>query len=1062
MNSSLQNNRIRRLWWRFTIFGLITPVILFSILTLVLFLKQDAIVQQLIITVNDDFRGSLEIEDSHISPFANFPYISIDLEHVKVYENKSKSTGILLDVADVYLGFDLWTLFRGTLEIRSLKLSNGFIKLIQFTDGSFNIANALSSTKQIEDTGEEFHMDIKTIQLVNIDVLKLNEESQVLFDFFIHTGKSKFKTSDNHIMVAVESRFDLTALKSGDTTFIKKKHFQVSTELDYVEDQKILTIKPSEVKLENALFKMYGQVDFDNDLYVDIAIEGEKPNFDLFLALAPVEVTPVFQRYENAGKIFFKASVKGKTINGNNPTVLAEFGCAEAFFSNKLSSKRLDDLFFKGYFTTGISGKLSTMEFGLMDFSARPEAGTFSGNLVVKNFESPEIDMQIRSDFELDFLADFLNITDLQDLTGHIALTMNFHDIVDLANPERSIEKLNESYFTELEVKKLGFRTTAFHLPFRDIDIKASMDGHEATIDHFRLKVGDSDLTIQASISDLPAILHHTADPVIASLVIKSSLLNINELTSGDTVNRKPVNEQIKDMSMKFKFNSSARAFTESPNLPVGEFFIEDFYVKLTNYPHTLHDFHADVFVDDENFRIIDFTGMIDESDFHFKGKLNHYDLWFMQQPVGDTKVEFKLTSNLLQLQDLFSYGGENYVPEDYRHEEFRNLTIYGNAELHFNKGLKSSDVYIDRLEAQMKIHPMRFEKFKGRIHYEDDHLMVENMNGKVGKSEFTVNLNYDLGTDNGIGKKDNHFSLQSRHLDFDELFNYNPPPPGKQLTPEDHEAVFNIYDLPFTDMTFDFDIKHLNYHRYLIDDFYARARTQEDHFIYIDTLSLRAAGGAIGMKGYFNGSDRNKIYLSPDLRMENVDLDKLLFKFENFGQDHLVSENLHGKISGTLTGKIHVHADMVPIIDDSEIKLDVEITEGRLERYAALDALSDYFKDKNLSRVLFDTLRNQLDVNMGVLSIPKMTINSTLGFIEISGKQDMNMNMEYYLRIPIKMVTQVGIQKLFGKKDNEPEQEDEIQFRDESKKIRFVNLKLTGTPENYKITLGKDKLPAQ
>lgn len=1043
---------------RLVLIVILTPVMLFSLLTSIVFWKQDAIVQHLINTVNEDFRGTLEINDSHISPFANFPYISIDLDHVKVFEDKTKTTEPLLDVTDVYLGFDFWTVLNGKFEIRALKLSNGFIKLIQFTDGSFNITNALSSTKEIEDAGQEFHMDIKTIQLVNIDIVKLNEESEVLLDVFITEAKSKFKTSDNHLMVSLDSKFELTVLKSGDTTFVKHKHLDLKTELHYVEDQKILTIKPSAIKLENATFNMYGQADFDDDLYVDIAIEGQKPNFDLFLAFAPSELTPVFQRYENAGKIFFKASIKGKTINGHNPLVLAEFGCAEAFFSNKRSKKRLDDLFFKGYFTTGDSGTVSTMEFGLMDFSARPEAGTFSGNLKVKNFESPEIDMQLRSDFELEFLADFLNITDIEDLKGHVILTMNFHDIVDLSNPERSIEKLNESYFTELEVKKLGFKTPAFHLPFREIDLKATMDGHEATIDYFRMKLGESNLEIKASISDLPAILHHTADPVSATLFIKSDVLDIRQLTSGDTLRRKPVNEQIRDMSMKFKFNSSARAFTESPNLPVGEFFIEDFYAKLTNYPHTFHDFHADVFIDDENFRIIDFTGMIDKSDFHFNGRLNHYDLWFLQQPIGDTKIEFNLTSSLLQLEDLFSYGGENYVPEDYRHEEFKNLKIHGYADLHFNKGLKSSDIMIDQLEAQMKIHPMRFEKFKGRFHYEDEHLMVENLSGKIGKSEFVANLNYYLGKDKSIRKRDNRFALQARHLDLDELFNYNPPPAGKQLTPEDHEAVFNIYDLPFTDMTINFDINHLNYHRYILDNFTAKARIQEDHFIYIDTLSLAAAGGKIGLKGYFNGSDRNKIYFNPDMRMEKVDLDKLLFKFENFGQDHLVSENLHGKLSGRLTGKIHVHADMVPIIDDSEIRLDVEVTQGRLERYAALDALSDYFKDKNLSKVLFDTLRNQFDINNGVLSIPRMTINSSLGFIEISGKQDMNMNMEYYVRIPLKLVTQASMSKLFGRKEGDPEKEDEIQYRDEAKKVKFINLKLTGTPDNYKISLGKDK----
>jgi hypothetical protein len=193
-------------------------------------------------------------------------------------------------------------------------------------------------------------------------------------------------------------------------------------------------------------------------------------------------------------------------------------------------------------------------------------------------------------------------------------------------------------------------------------------------------------------------------------------------------------------------------------------------------------------------------------------------------------------------------------------------------------------------------------------------------------------------------------------------------------------------------------------------------------------------------------------------MRMEGVDLDKLLFKFENFGQDHLVSENLHGKLSGRLTGKVHMHADAVPIIDDSELHLDVQVLNGRLENYSALHALAEFMKDKNLDRVRFDTLQNRFDMVNGVLSVPAMTISSTLGFLEISGKQDMNMNMEYYVRVPWKLVTQVAAQKLFGKKGRDTDGEDEIQYRDESKRYRFVNVKISGTPDAYKVSLAKDK----
>ncbi len=1036
----------------------LAPVLLFAAVVGVVYWKQASITQELVATMNQDFEGEVVLHDTHISPFVNFPYISIDLEELTIYEDKTRATAPLLQVKDIYLGFDLLTILKGVIDIKSIKMKEGTIRIVQHPDGEINIIKALSSKKPIEDAGEEFHIHLKSIELANIDITKINEADSLTLETFITDAQGKFQSAKDHLMIGLNSRFLFNVISGSDTTFIKHKHFDIHTQLDFNKVSQLLTIQPSEVKLENGVFGMSGSIDVDDDVNLNLAFNGNKPNFDLLLAFLPDELVPTLKKYNNQGKIFFKASVVGKSINGNSPQIEADFGCEEAFFTNTLSNRKLDDLFFKGHFTNGADRNASTMEFSLLDVSAKPEAGLFKGNLKVRNFDSPEIDMQVQSEFDLEFLANFLDISDLQNLKGQISLTMNFRDIIDLQSPEKSIEKLNESYYTKLVVKDLSFSSPNFHLPVNDLNIEAEMDGHKAMINQFRLKVGDSDISIKATISDLPAILHHTRNEVLASMDIRSNLLDIHQLTSADTLKQKPIDEQIENLSLKLKFKSSARAFTESPNLPTGEFFIEDLFATMKHYPHTLHDFHADVFIDEEDFRVIDFTGIIDKSDFHFTGKLRHYDLWFADEPLGDTQITFNLSSTLLQLQDFFSYGGENYVPEDYRHEEFNQLKLKGYANLHFNQGLNSADVYLDNLEGQMKIHPLKLEKFNGRVHIEDQHIVVENFSGKLGRSSFTANLNYYLGSDSTIKKRDNYFSIVAPHLDFDELFNYNPPP--SIATPIDHEAVFNIYSIPFTDMQFDMKIDHLNYHRYLLDNFYVKMRSAKNHFLYVDTLSVMAAGGNINLKGYFNGSDKNKIYFSPDLTIKGVDLDKLLFKFENFGQDHLVSENLHGKLSGTLSGKVHLHADMVPIIDDSDLHMNVEVVNGRLENYSALQALSEYFGDKNLKKVFFDTLRNKIDLKMGTMTVPAMTINSSLGFIEVSGKQDMQMNMEYYLRIPWKVITQAGSQKLFGKKTEEvdPGQIDAIEYRDKSKTVRFLNLKISGTPENFKVDLGKNK----
>lgn len=1050
----------RKFWRRLIIWLIALPVVLFLSVVIIAYWKQDKIVQELITNLNADFVGEIEVEDSHINLFENFPYISLEFDHVKVYEDKDSHKNPIVDLEDVFAGFDLWTILSGTYDIKVLELKKGYIHIVQHENGELNITHALSSPKPIEEIEKDFHIHLKSIEIIEVDIYKLNESNHLIVESFVDQAELSFKSNNEHVLASIGAQMELNVIKEGDTTFFKHKHLSIESEVEYLKKSELLLINPSELELENATFTGEGDIDFADDFNVDLKLYARKHNFELFKALAPEEIYPVLDKYENAGDIAVDVQVNGKAANGSTPAVNASFSCKDAHIENNLTHKRLDELNFSGSFTNNGKGGLEHMEFRLNDFSAKPEAGTFSSNIVVKNFESPEIDMTLDSDFNLKFLASFINITSFDKLNGDVQLRMKFHDIIDLSRPEKAIEKLNEAYFTEILINNLSFTTPAYHLPLDDLDLKITVEGHEAQIDYFRAKVGQSDIEMSGHFTDLPAILHHTNDEVTADLVVKSKLLDIKELTRIGDTDSIGINEKIDDFSMKLKFVTTARNFTESPNLPVGEFFIEDLFATLEHYPHTLHDFHGDVFVEDSNFRIIDFSGMIDESDFHFSGQLQDYERWLEAHPKGDTRIEFDLTSDQLQLEDLFSYGGENYVPEDYRHEVLTELKIHGAADLHFNDGFRSSDLTLTQLDAKMKLHPMKFKNFNGRIHFEDEHIVVEELAGQIGKSKFNLDMNYYFGQDEAIRKRDNHFGLTASRLDIDELFNYNDPPGQLAESPAEHEDVFNIYTLPFSMMTFDVDVDYLKYHRYVLDDLHARIRTTPDHYLYIDTMRLKVAGGSMELAGYFNGSNKDKIYFSPNLKLKGIDLDQLLFKFENFGQDHLVSENIHGKITSSITGKVHMHADMVPILDDSEVNMDVTILNGSLVNYAPIVDLKDYFIDKNVNKVRFDTLKNHIDFKNGTITIPEMTINSSLGFMVVSGTQDSDYNMEYYIRVPLNLIAGTGFKKLFGKDKEavDPTQEDDIEYAKDTGKQSFINVKIVGDAEDYKVTLGKDK----
>lgn len=1028
------------------------------------------IIKKEVAKLNQEHKGLVKVGDSRVSLFGNFPYISIKVYDVQIFETKEDNAPIIMDVKDIYIGFNLVDIISGNYDIQSLIVEDGVFNIVIHENNSTNIQNSLAGTSETE-TSSFTNIHLKKIKLKNLDIHTLDEATNTDVVKFIYSAKGGFSIKDSVIAGHIDTDFELNVTKDSDTTFINKKHFELHTDVSFNETTGILNIAPSSIAMENGDFEVKGSIDTKNDVNLDLYFKGTKPNFDMLIAFAPDDIIPVLEKYKNAGEIYFNASIKGPANKGNRPYIDANFGAGKAFLENTARKKKIDNMGFKGHFTNGKNRDASTMEFSLTDMTASLEKGEFEGAILVKNFESPEIDMQINSNFNLDFIAEFLELEQVEDASGSVSLKMNFHDIIDINHPEKALQKLNQAYFTELIVKDLSLTAKQLPAPINDLNVHLVMNGKEANLKQFELLIGNSDVSVTGFLSDLPSVLHHTNIPVEAHLDITSNNLDIAELTgfSIKDSTQTGFNEQIKNLSLGFSFKASAKDFTESEYLPRGEFFIDSLYAELKHYPHKLHDFNADILIDDTDLKIVDFTGFIDDSDFHFDGLIHDYAFWMQPQLNGDVQLDINLTSKKLRLEDVFSYKGENYVPEEYRHEEFDDLALHLTSSMHYiDSVLQSIDLALDKLDTKMKLHAQRFHDFRGNIHFEDEHIVIKDFHGEIGTTNFNFDLNYYSGDNPEIKKRDNYLALRANYIDYDTLFTFNTKPPKTteftSATTQDvkeHADAFNLYELPFPDMQFKVNIAHFIYHKIDLQNIEADLRTTSNHYIYIDTLNMDAAGGNIRLGGYFNGSDPKHIYMQPNLEMNNIDIDKLLFKFENFGQDHLVSENLQGKLTTTITGKIRVYPDMVPDLDQSTIEMDVKVLNGRLKNYDPMQALSNYMRDKNLQNIRFDTLQNNLKIKKGKINIPSMTIESTLGHIELSGTHDQNQKIDYFLRIPWKTVRKAAWQKLFGRKKDSTsnqQQEDAIVKVDTTKRTKYLNLNIKGSVDDYKISLRKKK----
>ncbi len=1051
-----RRSHMRRRFLRLLLWSALVVLLLFGGVLAVAYAKQRVLVQLALDEINRDMAGHISIGGSHIAPFEAFPLICIDLEDVRFHASADTAQAPIYAFKDLYLCFRIWDLLRGYLDVRSIHADGGHLDLVLHEDGSLNLLLAKQFATADEGDESALHIHLRDLQLRDFTFSHLQESSGQKVTARIHRLKADFRSIGDSIASELQADLHLDVIGKRDTSFFYDKHIQLDAHLDYDLASQVLRMPLSSLKLQEVEFKAEGSIDISHEVDLDLHVHGEKPDFSLLTAFAPNDVADFLKQFRNAGTITFDGTVKGRSALGMTPHVHISFSCADGWFENPATQKRVDRLAFNGHFTNGGDPTLRQAEFHLLDLNLRPGSGVFSGDIVVLDLVEPFIDVDLHCDLDLDFIGKFLNVEVVKELSGHVQVDMKLTELIDILAPERNLARLKQGVDSELRVRDLHVRLPGHPHPIDDLDIHAAMRKGFVEIDTFSLRMASSDLRLSGSISDLPAIFHHHEKPIELKLAISSRSLKLAELLAYDTALARTQNEELSGLNGHLHFVTTVSGLLDHKPLPIGEFFIDDLRVKAKHYPHALHDVHADILITDTTLRIKELTGTVDDSDLHLDGLVSNYDLWFAERKQGETHVAIDFRSQQLILHDLLTYQGENHLPQEYRDEVLREARFHADADLRFdNNRFRFADLRMSKLTGRIKVHPLKLEDFKGHLHVEDDKLTLDGFSGRMGRTDLAGDLRLFLGDSSAKRPWPDRLALRSSFIDLDALMNYSPE---KQV---DHDSVFNIFSLPFPDMELRADIGTLKYHRYELKDFRTVLHLKPDHTLMVDTLSVGIAKGSIGLSGTFKAKDPRDIRFTSTLSARDVDLDALMLKFDNFGQDVLLNKNLHGRVSGTVKSTWPMHADLTPILEKGEAQLDIAVVDGSLVNFAPMHAMADFFADKNLDLVRFDTLRNNLRLKDGVLDIPAMNLNSSLGFIELSGKQGLDLRMEYYLRIPWSLVTQAASTKLFGgkrKEEIDPDQVDAIQYRDADRRVRFVNVKVAGTPDDFKVSLGRDK----
>ena len=219
------------------------------------------------------------------------------------------------------------------------------------------------------------------------------------------------------------------------------------------------------------------------------------------------------------------------------------------------------------------------------------------------------------------------------------------------------------------------------------------------------------------------------------------------------------------------------------------------------------------------------------------------------------------------------------------------------------------------------------------------------------------------------------------------------------------------------------------------------------------DGIKLFADQGSY--KGAFIiAQKQNDLDFTGSLEALKVEVHSVFKSFDNFSQQTLTADNLAGQLSVKTNITAPLSKDLRLDINGLKLQSEMTIEQGHLKNYEPMQALSRFAEVEELKDVSFQTLKNTISIENGIIQIPEMAIASNVINMDLSGTHSFENDINYLVKLRLADV-------LFAKNDrkvNNNEFEDHLTIakRDDDHRIP---ISITGTVDQPEISINASAL---
>ncbi len=489
------------------------------------FMFKDRIIQQFITKANKSLSTPVKIGKIEISPWDDFPNLSIVFHDVYV-EDSHSGTYPLLTAKRVSFFLNPIEVWQGKYSIRGLQITDSETNLKINLDG----INNYTIVNKSPDVGHEgtLSFDLRNVRLFNTRVTYRDQSRNQDHTFSsekllasIHIDSDKYKILANG---------DITTEQIGiqSNTFLKMKRFEVNADLIYNDEEKNLQINPSNLELHQSQFELQGSYQFKDKNWIDLICEGRNTDIQTLLSLLPENANQRLAKYESDGDVYFNLVLKGEISERKDPSILIKFGCNNATLFHPDYQSKIEKANMEGSFASASIADFSEAALYLSNVSGVLNNRPFETNLSIQNFEDPYVKFIFRGDLDAASITNFYPIKDIQQLTGDIGIDVSFEGKTSLLKRKATAQKVQAN--GSIDMRLLNFRYGEQAIYFKDLNGILQFTNNDLALSKVTGHLENSDFEMNGFFKNIITFLLFENQPIGIETDLKSDFVDLDQL----------------------------------------------------------------------------------------------------------------------------------------------------------------------------------------------------------------------------------------------------------------------------------------------------------------------------------------------------------------------------------------------------------------------------------------------------------------------------------------------------------------------------------------------------